>query len=237
MSKHPNKQLHKDFDLERLILFSDAVFAIAITLLIIEIKFPEVPEGQHDISLLKLFKPTIIQYIGFILSFFFIGNFWARHLRLFRLLIAYDSGVIALNLLFLFFIVSFPFTASGITEHIHPGFLAPVYIYMTNIALVILAKCLLCNYIFYKKPYLTVPGHEAEKRYIYRESFYNVIMMISVIIFTGVSSWLLGGFVSYAFLLIPVISFLSKRKLKKLKKAMKEEQAIGHEELIIQDGI
>jgi uncharacterized membrane protein len=237
MSKHANKELHKDFDLERLILFSDAVFAIAITLLIIEIKFPEVPEGEHHIDLLKLFKPTIVQYLGFILSFFFIGNFWARHLRLFRLLIAYDSRVIGLNLLFLFFIVSFPFTASGITEHINPGFLAPVFIYMGNIALVMLAKTLLCYYIFYHKPYLTVPGHEAEKRYIYAQNFYNVIMLLSVIFLIAISAWLFGDMMSYVFLLVPVIAIISRRKLKKLKIAMKEEQAKKREEVIIQDGI
>ena len=57
----PNNSLHKEFELERMILFSDAVFAIAITLLIIEIKFPELPENYREqLSLWKMFKPTVI---------------------------------------------------------------------------------------------------------------------------------------------------------------------------------
>src|SRR6478752_263905 len=69
----PNNSLHKEFELERMILFSDAVFAIAITLLIIEIKFPELPEGYREqLSLWKMFKPTVVHFMGFLLSFFFI---------------------------------------------------------------------------------------------------------------------------------------------------------------------
>ena len=108
---------------------------------------------------------------------------------------------------------------------------------MINIALVSLAETLLCHYIFYQKNYLSIPGHTAEKRYIYCQSFYNVIMLVSVIILTGVGAWLLGGFMSYTFLLVPLIATISRRKLSKLKKAMKEEQAKAREEVIIQDGI
>lgn len=230
MSKHTNQQLHKDFDLERLILFSDAVFAIAITLLIIEIKFPEAPENLHEVSFFKLFKPTIIQYLGFALSFFFIGAFWAKHLKLFRLLIAYDSGVITLNLLFLFFIVSFPFTASGITEHIHPGYLAPVYFYIVNVGLVTLSKCLLCYYIFYKKPYLTLPGHDAEKRFIYMQTMYTVFMIAWVLVLMTISAFLSEELMPYCFLTLPFVALFNKRKLSKLKQAMREEQNKANEE-------
>src|SRR3990170_8000954 len=111
-------ELQKEFELERLILFSYAVFAIAITLLIIEIKFPEVHRGASTQEILLSFKPTIIRFAGFILSFFFIGALWARHLKVCKYLKSYNDGVIFRNLLFLFFIVCFPFTASGLSEHI-----------------------------------------------------------------------------------------------------------------------
>src|ERR1700733_14657654 len=94
-------ELIKEFELERMILFSDAVFAIAITLLIIEIKFPEISKGAttHDIYI--SFKPVIMRFLGFMLSFFFIGVMWARHLKLFKYLRTYNSGVIVRNLVFI----------------------------------------------------------------------------------------------------------------------------------------
>lgn len=65
--------LQKEFELERMILFSDAVFAIGITLLVIEIKFPDVHRGESTSEIFQKFIPTIIGFLAFILSFFFIG--------------------------------------------------------------------------------------------------------------------------------------------------------------------
>src|SRR5947208_1264763 len=118
---NPNVSLEKEFELERLVLFSDAVFAIAITLLVIEIKFPEVPEGVHGWALVKVFQPAIIEFCTFVVSFLIIGVYWSRHLQLCKHLKSYDRKVVVHNLFFLFFVVTFPFTASGI-GHFSPSF-------------------------------------------------------------------------------------------------------------------
>ena len=158
-------ELEKEFELERLILFSDAVFAIAITLLIIEIKFPEVHKGASASEIVAIFTPTIIGFLAFMLSFFFIGLLWSRHLNIFKYLRTYDNGVIFYNLLFLFFVVCFPFSASGL-EHLRPSFFLPMYIYTINIALVFLSQYALCNYIFASKKHLSKTGYEGEKKYL-----------------------------------------------------------------------
>ena len=106
MAAHTSEKeiIEREFELERVILFSDAVFAIAITLLIIDIKFPELPVKLDNVNYLSLFRPLIFHFFALCISFFFIGNFWARHLRMFKYLKEYNQGVIRRNLFFLFFI-------------------------------------------------------------------------------------------------------------------------------------
>src|SRR5882757_1200093 len=150
--KHRAISLEKEFELERVSLFSDAVFAIAITLLVIDIKWPDLPEKMAGVAWLNVLLPTLLGFVGFVLSFVFIGRFWSGHLRLFKLLRKYDQGLINRNLLFLFFIVTFPFTAAGLFGHVRSNFLMPLYCYIGNLVLVSAANFNLCRYIFRRKP-------------------------------------------------------------------------------------
>lgn len=213
-------ELKKEFELERMILFSDAVFAIVITLLIIEIKFPELHKGASPLQLIHEFKPTIVRFLGFILTFFFIGMMWSRHLRMFKYLQTYNSGVIFRNLVLLFFIVCFPFSASGITEHIRPGFYLPFCIYIINIACVAASFFWLTNYIFSsKRPHLSVPGLEAEKKYMVLQSKFAMIVLSATTIIVLLLSIFLPVYTLAGFYAAPVLIAFTRRHLKKHKPA------------------
>jgi uncharacterized membrane protein len=220
MSTHTSEKeiIQREFELERVILFSDAVFAIAITLLIIDIKFPELPQNLEYVDYLHLFKPLIFHFSALCISFFFIGSFWARHLRMFKYLKEYNQGVIRRNLFFLFFIVTFPFAAEGIAGKIRPDFLLPFYIYIVNITLCSVAHLSLCNYIFYKKPQLSIKGHDNDKKYIFLRSKYFTILIFAVLLTTSIINLIFPS--QYSFLgvfLLPVGALIMSRKLKKYK--------------------
>jgi uncharacterized membrane protein len=117
MSDPLHNELKKEFQLERLIMFSDAVFAIAITLLVIEIKIPNIHDNVSDRVLLNELAHLIPKFIGFFISFMLIGIYWTVHHRMFGFVTAYDKKLLSLNLAFLFFIALMPFSTGFYSEY------------------------------------------------------------------------------------------------------------------------
>ncbi len=91
--------------LERMVFFSDAVFAIVITLLAFEIKLPE-DAGPFRWEMLLGVLPAVIATAS---SFFVIGIAWWVHTRMCERLIAVDGGLLAVNAVRLFFVTLIPF--------------------------------------------------------------------------------------------------------------------------------
>src|SRR5690348_9279708 len=106
--KYLKEEIRKEFQLERMILFSDAVFAIGITLMAIEIKLPDNVDYTSATLPYEILKLTPL-FIAYAASFFFIGKTWYEHLKIFSLLKDYDTGLVARNMFMLFFIGLFPF--------------------------------------------------------------------------------------------------------------------------------
>lgn len=113
---------------ERIVFFSDAVFAIAITLLVIEIKVPTFSGEEGGLfganntyeiytegpeKLLHLL-PKII---GFVVSFLVIGQFWLNHHRNFGIIRRYDMGLLWRNIILLMTVAFIPFTTALFSEY------------------------------------------------------------------------------------------------------------------------
>ena len=99
----------------RIEAFSDGVFAIAITLLILEIQVPpQTPHGGLRNALMNLWP----SYLAFLASFMTIGVMWLNHHRLFTLINKKDDGLIAFNLLLLLGVTWLPFPTALLAEHL-----------------------------------------------------------------------------------------------------------------------
>jgi uncharacterized membrane protein len=103
--------------LERLIFFSDAVFAIAITLLALDIRLPQGLGDLNDQALLRELLSIWPRYLGYVVSFLVLGNFWISHHRKYRHIRRYDSVLLQLNLLLLMAIAFIPFPTAILSEY------------------------------------------------------------------------------------------------------------------------
>jgi uncharacterized membrane protein len=131
-----------------MILFSDAVFAIAITLLVIEIKVPEIPkELVTDKSVMEALAHLIPKFAGFLISFIIIGQYWIVHHRMFGFVINFTEKLVRLNILFLFAIALMPFSTGFHSEFLIRRVVAPVIFYTANIALLGIVNYFLWRYI------------------------------------------------------------------------------------------
>ncbi len=98
--------------------FSDGVFAIAITLLILDLKVPSGTLGHLGPALARQW-PT---YAAFLISFWFIGIMWVNHHRLFNHIQRSDNRLLFLNLLLLLGVTVVPFPTALLAAHFHsPG--------------------------------------------------------------------------------------------------------------------
>src|SRR3954471_3425384 len=109
--------------LDRFEGFSDAVFAIALTLLIVEIKVPGSPEGSHGYSdLARAMAAQRHEYVALVLCYLVIGAYWLQHHYSGRIYAKTDHWFGAINLLFLLAIVVIPYPIRVWCFHLGTGF-------------------------------------------------------------------------------------------------------------------
>jgi uncharacterized membrane protein len=98
----------------RILALSDGVFAIAMTLLILDIAVPVTTSNTH---LLKALLELWPRYLAYVLSFVVIARYWVAHHQTFRLIGRYDTVLVWLNLLLLMFVAFLPFPTAVLGAH------------------------------------------------------------------------------------------------------------------------
>lgn len=102
---------------ERIVFFSDAVFAIAITLLVLEIKVPHIPHDAGSTATFHELAKLIPRFVGFLVSFIVLGSFWIEHHRVFRHIRSFDGGLLWRNLAMLLAVAFVPFPTAFFSEY------------------------------------------------------------------------------------------------------------------------
>jgi uncharacterized membrane protein len=194
MAKHlPADREH--FQVERIILFTDAVFAIAITLLIIEIKVPHfevrgmpvrgIPGEQQ---LLDATLDQIPEWIGFVISFLVIGSYWRAHHRQFNHVVRYDGVLLSRNMLFLMAIVIMPYTSAFFSNYFLSDL--PFLLYCLNVIAAGLLQMWLWQHINDPRAKLSDSITAVERQYGYLRASIPVIVFSISALLIPVGGWL-----------------------------------------------
>ena len=119
-------------DRDRIVNLSDGVFAIALTLLVLDIRVPNIPENVVGSELPGVLLSLWPKYLGYVLSFVVISTFWIIHHSIFRPIRAYDRNLLYINFLFLMFVAFVPFPTSLLGEYSNHQL--PVAVYAATLA-------------------------------------------------------------------------------------------------------
>jgi len=108
------------FEKTRLEAFSDGVFAIIITLLVLELKIPPLPPMADSAGLWDALKEIMPVLLSWVVSFLIVGTFWLNHHNIFMMARKADYAVVWMNTLFLLFatLIPFPTRLMGDNPHI-----------------------------------------------------------------------------------------------------------------------
>ncbi len=117
-----------------MLTFSDGVFAIAMTLLVVGITVPTLSDADSAGELFGSLDDLAPSFISFFVSFAVIGRYWVAHHAFFALLRAIDRRVMGINLVYLAFIAFLPFPTALLGNYFENP--ASVVIYAVTVAIV-----------------------------------------------------------------------------------------------------
>ncbi|HEX9352894.1 MAG TPA: TMEM175 family protein, partial [Streptosporangiaceae bacterium] len=185
---------------DRVLFFSDAIFAIAITLLVVDIRVPGIADSAAELRAAKY------NIFSFGVSFVVIGLFWMGHHSVFRYITTLDRRVIAINLGFLGMIAFLPYPTFLLGSGNGPDRVATIF-YSVCISCAGLAELAVWLYASYARD-LLVPGTSpAVRRYMaLRVARIPVVFLLSIPV--ALASALLA---SYFWILIAVLGMALHR--------------------------
>ncbi len=210
------EQERRSLPLDRFNAFSDGVFAIAITLLVLEITVP-----QEGIPLLPALREQWPEFLGYYISFAFIGGIWITHSGVTKYMRSGDSVAYTLNLVLLLLVGLLPFATSLMVTHLTgaDAGLATV-VYGLDLLLASLVLSLLILYLADEPALLVDNIAEGTLKHVTRQRWASIglnVVAIAVAFVAPQAAVALYLVVSTALLIIPLLGLRRHRQQRRAK--------------------
>lgn len=162
-----------EIEFSRIVAFSDGVFAIAITLLVLSL---HIGENLHGESLGHALWEQRQDLVAYAISFAVIGRFWVIHHRFFADVVGFDGRLLALNILYLAWIVLIPFSSEVLGDHGADA--DAVVLYAVNLAVVAVLGWVLA-YDAHRAGLTTIEPQQ-EREFRIRAFFVAIVFIASI---------------------------------------------------------
>ena len=199
------------FSKSRIVGFSDAVFGIAMTLLVLEIAVPTY-ETINQFGLRDVLAKRTPNFIGFIVSFFVSALYWIDYLKITKFSSNFSTKALWANVFLLFFVVLLPFSTALYVNGIR--FIGPFVFYSINLALIAVMALILLRVIAKQEQEKT--GLDSLTRNWLSSKIINTILvwcLAAALAFVSITvarfTWVL------IFIIEPFIDWYFKKKLQK----------------------
>lgn len=189
----------------RIDALTDGIFAVAMTLLVIELKIPEALHVASNAGLISALVHLIPKFVGWVISFLVLALFWYGHHRAFHFVRRVNGPLVALNILFLGFVSFMPF-ASGIAGE-YTGALAAQVVYSITMILLSISSITIWRYL-HRHPELCEP---VMSEGVYQASRFRTFMLMLISLVAIVIALFLPGFGNAAFMLMFVVGPIARR--------------------------
>ena len=189
----------------RLDSLTDGIFAVAMTLLVIDLKLPEAVPFQNSEALAQAIADLVPRLISWVISFMVLAFFWWGHSRALHYVRTVDGRLALINLLFLAAVSFTPFASA--VSGTHPNLFAAQFVYSLTMALNALAAMALWRYI-HRHPELCETAMPVE---VYRGARLRTGMLVAISVVACVIAWFLPTAGNVAFMMMAFVRPLARR--------------------------
>jgi len=191
----------------RIEALTDGIFAVAMTLLVLDLKLPEPMAGLDDAGLRRVLIALLPKFEIYIISYLVLGVFWLGHHRLMTQMRGVDHLFLWRNLVFVLLITLVPFSTSIMGEH-RELYDAPL-LYGANLALVLATQCLMWQRAVFHL--MDLPRADAAARWrAVRNRYLLALGVVGAALLAAALGW---RFAAYLYLLLFAVGTLRPKPI------------------------